>query len=124
MVVGHISSTVFMLSRNFETVECIKRFWAIRLQIPRGFSESDEEDELYEEVEDTQRQHSQFNFTIWYCLSLSYYQQSSKFKSKLHILPHCACPNSPFLDWIMRDRPSIIIKFNTHIRNDEIRKVS
>ena len=34
------------------------------LQLPRGFSESDEEDELYEEVEDTRKQHSQF--TIWY----------------------------------------------------------
>ena len=34
------------------------------LQIPRGFSESDEEDELYEEVEDTRRQHSQLVYYI------------------------------------------------------------
>ena len=34
---------------------------AAALQIPRGFSESDEEDELYEEAEDTRKQHSQFN---------------------------------------------------------------
>ena len=31
-----------------------------QLQIPQGFSESDEEDELYEEAEDTRKQHSQF----------------------------------------------------------------
>ena len=37
---------------------------AIHNQIPQGFSESAEEDELYEEAEDTQRQHSQF--TTWY----------------------------------------------------------
>ena len=36
-------------------------FFDQELQIPRGFSESDEEDELYEEAEDTRKQHSQFN---------------------------------------------------------------
>ena len=32
----------------------------MKLQIPQGLLQSDEEDELYEEVEDTWRQHSQF----------------------------------------------------------------
>ena len=32
----------------------------VQLQIPQGLLQSDEEDELYEEVEDTWRQHSQF----------------------------------------------------------------
>ena len=35
-----------------------------QLQIPQGLWQSDEEDELYEEVEDTGEQHSQF--TMWY----------------------------------------------------------
>ena len=31
-----------------------------QFQIPQGLKQSDEEDALYEEVEDTRRQHSQF----------------------------------------------------------------
>ena len=38
--------------------------FALERQIPQGPEWSDEEDEMYEEVEDTSRQHSQF--TKWY----------------------------------------------------------
>ena len=50
---------------NVGLVSLILLDW--ELQIPQGLSESDEGDELYEEVEDTLRQHSQF--TTWYSLS-------------------------------------------------------
>jgi hypothetical protein len=51
----------------------------MKLQIPQGLLQSDEEDELYEEVEDTEEQHSQL--IMWYmpCMP-TLRQQSSKYK--------------------------------------------
>ena len=51
----------------------------IELQIPQRLEQSDEEDELYEGVEDTEEQHSQLTMCYMPCMPTSG-QQNSKYK--------------------------------------------
>ena len=74
-------------------------------EIPQGFSESDEEDELYEEVEDTRKQHSQFYIMVLplFVLNIA--------GSKFNITSFLFCkyyPHSCFPAFVCEMNPSVI----------------